>query len=80
MGDVWICGKFWGAKLAMNQAVHDAVLAGAVWLVLNQWSIWELIGQERGKPSQKRRHEPQGSGEPRPFPGLSQKPVCEAWV
>jgi hypothetical protein len=62
----------------MNHAVHDAVLAVYIWLVLNQWSIWEMSGQERGKPSRKRRHEAQHSGEPRPFPGLSQKPICEA--
>ena len=61
----------------MSYAVHDAVLVVCVWVVLNQWSIWEMIGQERGKPTRKRRHEPQRTGEPRPFPGLTQKPMCQ---
>ena len=62
----------------MDHAVHDAVLAVTVWVVLNQWSIWEMIERERHKPTRKRRHEAQHSGEPRPFPGLAQKPVCES--
>ncbi len=73
-----ILWQVWGAKLSMSQAVHDAVLAVSVWVVLNQWSIWEMIERERGKPTRKRRHEPQRSGEPRPFPGLTQKPICQA--
>jgi hypothetical protein len=31
----------------MSQAVHDAMLVVCVWVVPNQWSIWELIEQER---------------------------------
>jgi hypothetical protein len=61
----------------MSQAVHDAVLVVCVWVVLNQWSIWELIEQKRGKPTRKRRREAQHSGEPKPFRGLSQKPICQ---
>ena len=60
----------------MDRAVHDAVLAVTVWVVLNQWSIWELIERERRRPTRKRRHEAQHSSEPRPFPGLAQKPAC----
>jgi hypothetical protein len=48
-----------------------------VWVVLNQWAIWELIERERRKPIRKRRHKAQDSGEPKPFPGLAQKPVCD---
>ena len=62
----------------MERAVHEAVLVVWVWVVLNQWSIWELIERERRRPTRKRRHEAQHSGEPRPFPGLAQKPVCES--
>ena len=60
----------------MSQAVHDAVLVVCVWVVLNQWSIGELIEQERRKPTRKRRREARHSGEPKPFPGLTQKPIC----
>jgi hypothetical protein len=66
-----ILWQVWGAKLPMSHAVHDAVLVVCVWVVLNHWSICEMIGQERRKPTRKRRHEPQRSGEPRPFPGLT---------
>jgi IS1 family transposase len=62
----------------MYHSVQDVVLVVSVWVVLNQWAIWELIERERGKPTRKRRHQAQASGEPRPFPGLTQKPVCEA--
>jgi hypothetical protein len=31
----------------MSQAVHGAMLVVCVWVVPNQWSIWELIEQER---------------------------------
>jgi IS1 family transposase len=61
----------------MSQAVHEAVLVVCVWVVLNQWSIWELIEREGRKPTRKRRHKAQASGEPKPFPGLAQKPVCD---
>jgi hypothetical protein len=67
--------QVWGAKLPMSQAVHEAVLV--MWVVLNQWAIGEMIEGERGKPTRKRRHKAQDSGEPRPFPGLAQKPVCD---
>jgi len=62
----------------MERAVHDVVLVVWVWVVLNKWLIWEMIEREGGKPTRKRRHEAQHSGEPRPFPGLVQKSVCEA--
>jgi IS1 family transposase len=61
----------------MERAVHDAVLVVWMWVVLNQWLIWEMIEGGRGKPTRKRRREAQHSGEPRPFPGLSQKPICQ---
>ncbi len=61
----------------MERAVHDAVLVVWMWVVLNQWLIWEMIGGGRGKPTRKRRRETQHSGEPQPFPGLSQKPICQ---
>jgi hypothetical protein len=31
----------------MSQAVHGDMLVVCVWVVPNQWSIWELIEQER---------------------------------
>jgi IS1 family transposase/transposase-like protein len=72
------CVQVWGAKLPMYHSVQDVVLVVSVWVVLNQWAIWELIERERGKPIRKRRRKAQDCGEPKPFPGLAQKPVCEA--
>jgi transposase-like protein len=65
------------AKLAMTHSVHDVVLAMSVWLLLNQWAIWEIIRHEGRKPTRKRKEKGRGSDEARPFPGLTQKPVCQ---
>ncbi len=40
----------------MYHSVHDAMLVVCVWVVLNQWAIWELIERERGKLIRERRH------------------------
>ena len=63
--------------LPMNHLAHDVVLVVTVWLLLNQWSQWEIIRLAGGKPVRKRKQKPQGSGEPGSFPGLTQKPICQ---
>jgi hypothetical protein len=60
----------------MSQAVHDAVLVVCVWVALAQWAKWELIEREGHQPTRKGRHQAHHSGEPRPFAGLTQKPIC----
>jgi len=63
--------------LPINHSGHDVVLVLYVWLLLNHWSLWELIRLARRKPARKRKQKPQRSGEPGSFPGLTQKPICQ---
>ncbi len=57
---------------------HDLLLILFFWLLFNYGSIWEIIPQERHKPQRTRKGSSQPTSEPKPFPGLTRKPVCQA--
>jgi IS1 family transposase len=63
--------------LPMNHSAHEVVLVLTVWLLLNHWSLWEIIRLARCKPARKRKQKPECCSEPGTFPGLTQKPICQ---
>jgi IS1 family transposase/transposase-like protein len=57
---------------------HDLLLLLCFWLLFNHRAIWEIIVQARQKPKRGGTGRSRPSSDPKFFPGLTKKPVCQA--
>ncbi len=59
---------------------HDLLLLLCLWWLFNFRATWEVTLQARPKPKSKGKRGFSPALDPKPFPGLTKKPVCQACV